>query len=92
MRAVVVTQDGEVTGIAGVARERDWGKFFSDYKPQLQPYLKSITVMRAVKDALQIVREYRGPVLAIARDAEGCRILHRLGFTHLHGAWYGWLS
>ena len=92
MRAIVVTQDDEVTGIAGVVRERDMGKFFSDYAPKLQPYLRSITVMRAVKEAVRLVKEYPGPVLAIARDAEGCRILHRLGFTHLYGAWYGWLG
>lgn len=92
MKAIVAEMDGEVAGIVGVAREKDWGKFFSDFKPQLRPYLKSITIMRAIKDALQIVREYRGPVLAIAESPEGCRILHRLGFKHLYGAWYGWLG
>lgn len=79
-------------GIIGVAREKYFGKFFADYKPELQPYLRSITIMRAVKDSLQFADRYKGPVVAVAEHAEGCRILNRLGFTHLQGALYGWLN
>lgn len=92
MRANVAVMDGEVMGVIGISRHPEIGVFFSEFKPALQPYLKSITIMRAIKDALTMVREYRGPVLTIADDAESCRILHRLGFTHLHGAWHGWLG
>lgn len=91
MRATAVYLDGKVAGIIGVKRDKDWGVYFSDVSAELQPHLKSITVMRVVKDSLRYVREYRGPVLAIAEHAESCRILFRLGFTHLHGEWYGWL-
>jgi len=91
MRANVAFMDDEIVAVIGVARHIEWGLFFSEFKPKLQPYLKSITIMRAVKDAMTYVGEYRGPVLSIADDAESCRILHRLGFSHLHGAWYGWL-
>lgn len=92
MRVNAVLMDDEVVGLVGVAREPEWGKFFSDTKPQLQPYLKSITVWRAITGAMDYVRAYRGPVLAISDDAEGCRLLFRLGFKHLHGDWHGWLG
>ncbi len=91
LRANTVLLDGKVVGMIGVSRDYEWGTFFSDFKPELQPHLKSITVMRAVRDALEFVKSYRGPVLSMAEHGEGCRILHRLGFTHLHGWWYGWL-
>lgn len=92
VRALVAEMDGEVVGIIGIVREPQWGLFFSEFKPALQVQLKSITIMRAIKRALTFCDDYRGPVLAIAEDAESCRIMHRLGFTHLHGAWYGWLN
>ena len=84
--------DGEPVGVVGVIRERYFGKFFSDFKPELQPHLRSITIMRAINGALDYADRYRGPVIAVAKDAEGCRILFRLGFTHLQGALYGWLK
>lgn len=92
MRAMVAELDGEVVGVIGVVREGGIGKYFCEFKPVLEPYLRSMTIMRAVKDSLRYVREYRGPVGAIAEHAEGCRMLNRLGFTHLKGAFYGWLN
>ncbi len=84
--------DGEVVGLIGVVREQYVGKFFVDFKPILQPYLQSITIMRTVKASMQFVAQYRGPTVAVAEHAEGCRILHRLGWTHLEGELYGWLN
>jgi hypothetical protein len=84
--------DGQPVGVVGVIRERYFGKFFSDFKPELQPHLRSITIMRAINGALDYADRYRGPVIAVAENAEGCRLLHRLGFTHLQGALYGWLN
>ena len=83
--------DGKVAGIMGVMREKNYGKCFSEFKPELQPYLKSITIMRGVKRALHLCDDYEGPVIAVAENAESCRIMHRLGFTHLAGDCYGWL-
>jgi hypothetical protein len=91
-RAIVAEMDGEIVGVIGIIRERLWGKYFSEFSPALQPHLKSITIMRAIKESLKFCDNYRGPVLAVANDAESCRIMNRLGFTHLHGAWYGWLK
>ena len=88
---MVAEMDGRVVGIIGVAREYNIGKFFADFKPELEPYLKSLPIMRAIKQSLRFCDEYRGPVVAIAEHGEGCRVLHRLGFDHLEGAYYGWL-
>ena len=83
---------GCVVGIIGIVREQGYGKMFVDIKPELQPYLQSITIMRAVKQAMRFADEYRGPIIAVAEDAESCRIMNRLGWTHLQGALYGWLK
>lgn len=92
VRASCVLLGDEVVGVAGVARHPEWGMFFTDNSRLLQPHLSSVTVWRAIKDAMTIVREYHGPVMSIADHAEGCRNLARLGFTHLYGAWWGWRS
>lgn len=84
--------DGEIVGVIGVAREGDIGKFFCDFSDVLQPYLRSITIWRAVKDSMKFVEQYQGPVVSLAQHAEGCRMLNRLGWTHLQGALYGWLN
>lgn len=86
----MAVMDGEVVGILGVVREGSIGKYFCDFKPELQPYLRSMTIMRAVKESMKIVENYKGPVLSLAEHAEGCRLLNRLGFNHLVGAYYGW--
>lgn len=92
IKGIVAELNGEVVGIIGIARDVDYGRFFSDVKPELTPYLRSMTIMRGIKQAMGLVREYKGPVGAVAEHAEGCRILNRLGFTHIQGALYGWLN
>lgn len=89
IRAIVVERD-EILGVIGVAREGEFGKFFCDFKEELTPYLKSITIMRVLKAGMKIVAEYKGPVIAVAEHAEGCRMLFRLGFTHVQGGIYEW--
>jgi hypothetical protein len=91
MRANIAIMDGEIVGVVGVVRERQCGKYFCDFKPELQPHLRSITIMRAIRASLRFCDEYRGPLVAIAADAESCRLLNRLGFTHIDGALYGWI-
>jgi hypothetical protein len=88
---LVAEIDGEIVGIIGVVREGPIGKYFCDIKPELEPYLRSMSIMRAIKQSMEFVHEYQGPLVSVAEHAEGCRILNRLGFTHLEGALYGWL-
>ena len=92
IQAYVAEMDGVVVGILGVVREAGYGKYFCDFKPELQPYLRSITILRAIKQSKDIVLLYEGPLLSVAETVEGCKLLNRLGFTHLQGALYGWLS
>lgn len=79
-------------GVIGVVREERCGIFFSDFKPELQAHLKSIRIMRAVKAAMEYVKQYRGPVMSLASGEEGCRLLQRLGFDYVDGDVYAWLN
>ncbi|NOR35863.1 MAG: hypothetical protein GQ577_03865 [Woeseiaceae bacterium] len=92
MRAFVILLDGKPAGFIGLLREGGIGKYFTEYKPELQPYLKSITIMRALCKALDWCRAYRGPVVAIATTAESCYTMNRLGFEHMEGVYYGWFD
>jgi hypothetical protein len=92
MRAFVILLDGKPAGFIGLLREGGIGKYFTEYKPELQPYLKSITIMRALCKALDWCRAYRGPVIAIATTAESCYTMNRLGFEHMEGVYYGWFD
>ena len=92
IRSLSALIDGRVVGLLGVVREGPIGKYFCDISPELQPHLRSITIMRAIKASLELVKEYKGPVVAVAEHAEGCRLLNRLGFTHLDGEYYQWLK
>jgi hypothetical protein len=91
LRALVAEMDGEIVGVIGIVREGGIGKYFCDIRPELMPYLTSMPIMRAIKKSMEWVEAYQGPLVAVAEHAEGCRILNRLGFTHLEGALYGWL-
>jgi hypothetical protein len=77
---VVAIIDDEPVGVIGIAREAWTARFFSDVKDELEPYLDSVLIMRAVKTALQFVRDYPTSVYAAATHDEGARILQRLGF------------
>lgn len=92
MRAYSVQMDGKTVGIIGLVREGGIGKFFTEYKPELEPYLKSITIMRSLRGALDWCRAYRGPVIAIATTAQSCVTMNRLGFEHMEGVYYGWFD
>jgi len=92
MRALVAVMDGRIVGFLGVVREGPIGKYFCDIAPELEPYLRSMAIMRAIKQSMKFVKDYKGPMIAVAEHAEGCRLLNRLGFTHLDGVYYAWLK
>lgn len=80
MRAIMVFMDDDLAGIIGIARE-DWTcRFFSEFREELKPFLNSITVLRAIKKAMEFVNNYPADVFARAQHDEGCRVLQRLGF------------
>ena len=92
LRAIVITLDDSPAAIIGVSRERGIGKYFADYMDELEPYLKSITVLRAIKASMEFVKNYPGPVYSVAQHRKGARLLKRLGFTHISGDLFIWLN
>ena len=92
MRALVATLDGKVAGVVGVIRDGDHGRYFSEFHEELQPHLKSMVIMRAIKKSMEWVKAYKGPVLAVAQHDEGARLMTRLGFTRIDGEVFQWLK
>lgn len=90
MRAVVALLDGEPVGIAGIAREGVL-KLFTDYRPEIEGRLSSITVWRGIREVLKMAESIGGPIYALAEHSEGARMLKRLGFTEESGyfVWRG---
>ena len=81
LKAVVILLDGEPVGIAGLSRERDRMRAFSEFKPELEPHLKSMTVLRAVKAVQRMIHE--SPLPVIVQDSENPALMERLGFTEV---------
>jgi hypothetical protein len=93
LRAVVVTLNEEPAAVVGLANEGLHAKFFSEYKPEFAPHLKSMPALRALKLAMTFVTASRLPVVAVADDEEpdSHRILTRLGFEHEDEDQYRWV-
>lgn len=83
LQAVVVVERDEPIGIIGLARQGHVARFFSEFQEELRPYLKTIPVLRAIKAAMEFVKDARVPVYALAQcDEETSHaILRRLGFV-----------
>lgn len=90
IRAVVVLKGDEPMVVIGVANRKDCATLFSDYKPEAYEFRHSITVLRAIKKAMQLVKDSKRVVYAIRQ--EGTDLLVRLGFEHVSGEVYRWHS
>ena len=88
MRAVVILLDEEPVAVIGLAEGIDCRTLFADSKPELDPYIKSMTVLRAIKLAMQLVKQSKKTVLAMRRP--GTDMLIRLGFEHVRDDIYRW--
>lgn len=86
MRAVAILKGDEPLAIIGLADTGDVRRLFSDYKPELN--LKSMTILRAIKLAMQMVCASRKPVVAV--EQPGTNMLQRLGFVHVEDDVYRW--
>lgn len=87
-RAVVVTMDEKPVGIIALVSGGGCWTIQSEYKPELEPYLRSMPVLRAIKAAMRWVKSSHKRVYAI-RD-EGTDALLRLGFECIDGDVYQW--
>jgi len=96
LKAYVAILGGECVGLVGIARAGANTRFFSDFKPELRPYIGGPSVMRAVLRALKWVQESKVPVITIATPDEPNAevIIRKLGFVHYapseHGEVYVW--
>jgi hypothetical protein len=77
MRAIVLLLGDRPVGLVGLAREADCQKLFSDTAPELEPHLRSMTVLRAIKRVMEWVHASALPVLAMS---DNDRLMRRLGF------------
>lgn len=90
MRAVAILLDGEPVAIIGIAYGLDCATLFADYKSEIDPYRKRMTVLRAIKLAMTLVESCGRDVYA--KRQEGTDIVERLGFEHLENEVYRWHS
>lgn len=92
LKAIVVAQGPEILGVIGLAREATRAKFFSEIREDLRPRLKRMISLRTIWAAMELVRQSKLPVFAIAQEDEpdSHRVLKRLGFVHLEGDVYQW--
>jgi hypothetical protein len=85
LRVVAILLDERVVALIGLARTPSSMQLFSEYKPELSPYLSRVTVWRAVKRALRMVAECPCPVYVVSSDAP---LMGRLGFQEVaQGIW-----
>lgn len=89
LKALVAILDGKPVGIIGISREYGLNKFFSDITPELEPHMKTMPILRAIKKMMREVESSRLPVVAIA---ENPALLERLGFSQVEGDRYQWAS
>lgn len=87
-RAWVCEVEAEPAGIIGVSLARPAATLFSTFDPPLQPWLRSMTVLRLIKQAQAACRESRLPVFALVDPDEGHEktapaMLARLGFEQV---------
>jgi hypothetical protein len=87
LRAIVVKLNGMPAGLLGLAKEADRDRAFTEYKPELEPYLKSIVVGRAIQALLKWVKASRVPVYALSDRDD---VLTKYGFKHIQGEYYEW--
>jgi hypothetical protein len=94
VKAIVATLDGVPAGVIGIARQGKTARLFSEFRPEVRPYLKSMTALRAIKAMSESVKQSRLPVYAMVQEDEpdSPRILERLGFVphELHTGVYVW--
>lgn len=88
MKAVVVKKGERPMAIIGMVMDKQIMRAFSESVPELDPHLRSMTVLRALKAAQKMFSESARPVFAVRGSDSG--ILERLGFVPVDGDLYRW--
>lgn len=81
IRAIAVLMDEEPVGMLGLEHAGDRYIAFSEFKSELEPHLKSIPVLRAIKAAQHMFREAPLPVIVV--NTSNPELLTRLGFLEI---------
>ncbi|MGE4077403.1 MAG: hypothetical protein AB7F22_17745 [Reyranella sp.] len=90
-RSFVVWLDGQPAGVIGVAISRGYATLFSDISPALEPHLRSMPVMRAVRAAITMAKRTGLTLMAFAEQCGGEAILQREGFeADSEPGWWRW--
>lgn len=88
IRAICFKRDGVPVAICGLAIEPTRARFFSEH---LELSCKELVqCWRGVKMAMQLVRNSKRPVFAVAEHAQGHKNLSRLGFVLIEDDYYMW--
>jgi hypothetical protein len=87
MRAVVLLLDGEPAGIVGIAAEGPYQKLFSDVRPDMEPHLRRMAMMRALKRVQDWVRASPQQVFS---ESTNRALLERLGFEQIEEGIFIW--
>lgn len=88
MRAIAILMDDAPVAIIGLAQHRDRYQAFSEYKPALEPHLRSMAVLRAIKAAQSMIASAVMPVVAFCKDKPD--LIERLGFIKVRNGAYLW--
>lgn len=88
IKAMCVKRDGVPVAMIGIAFELQRVRFFSEHHDMTCAEMRK--AWRAVKAAMQYVRETRRLVVSVAQDEQGHKNLRRLGFVHVEEDIYLW--
>lgn len=81
MKAIVILMDDEPAAVIGLALQGDRYVAFSEYTPQLEPHLRSMPVLRAIKAAQRMILSAPLPVLV--SNTSNPQFIERLGFVKI---------
>jgi hypothetical protein len=90
MKAIAIKRGDQPVAIIGMFMDGQRMRAFSEYVPEFEPYLRSMTALRAIKAAQQMFKESRRQVIAV--KGSDTMILERIGFVPLTNEVYTWRS
>lgn len=90
MKAIAIKRGEQPVAIIGMFRDGQRMRAFSEYVPEFEPHLRSMTALRAIKAAQRMFNESRLPVIAV--KGSDTMILERVGFVPVADGVYKWRS
>lgn len=88
MKAIAIKRGDQPVAIIGMIMDGQRMRAFSEYVPEFEPHLRSMTVLRAIKAAQKMFKESRRQVIAV--KGSDTMILERVGFVPVTDEVYTW--